>query len=399
MIFIYPTLIKICWLILSAMLLLPQFVVIPIGAQLLINSITAVTLGTLLSAPIHKKAPKDKESEELERIDDEEADEEIMGTKDALMFPIVASVSLCVLYFLVKTINQALVSKLLKLYFSFLGMYALGLFFSHSIVEKYAPYKTVILEKKIKIPMITEESGYDLKITKGDMFGFSASFIISGYYFFTNFWMFNNIIGLAFTIGGIKLFKLNNWKIGLVILWGLFLYDIFWVFYTDVMVTVAKMVDGPILLKFPINLFEQEKKYSMLGLGDMLVPGGFVSLALKFDIDRFIKKNKKGNPVDIVPVFWAFQVLFYAIGILVTYVNMVVFKHAQPALLYLVPAATIAVFAGCVIDGVGLEEIWNYEAVIENKEKKTEDQKKEAEEEEKLDKEVQEANARKRRGE
>ena len=31
-------------------------------------------------------------------------------------------------------------------------------------------------------------------------------------------------------------------------LWGLFFYDIFWVFGTDVMVTVAKLADAPIKL-------------------------------------------------------------------------------------------------------------------------------------------------------
>ena len=54
---------------------------------------------------------------------------------------------------------------------------------------------------------------------------------------------------------------------------GLFFYDIFWVFGTDVMVTVAKSFDAPIKLLFPKDLFAAELQYSMLGLGDIVIPG------------------------------------------------------------------------------------------------------------------------------
>ena len=35
---------------------------------------------------------------------------------------------------------------------------------------------------------------------------------------------------------------------------GLFFYDIYWVFFTPVMVGVAKNIDGPIKLLFPVSL-------------------------------------------------------------------------------------------------------------------------------------------------
>jgi minor histocompatibility antigen H13 len=69
-------------------------------------------------------------------------------------------------------------------------------------------------------------------------------------------------------------------------LWGLFFYDIFWVYGTDVMVTVAKSLDAPIKLMFPYNWSEEPPLFSMLGLGDIVIPGVFVSLCLKFDLDR-----------------------------------------------------------------------------------------------------------------
>jgi len=51
---------------------------------------------------------------------------------------------------------------------------------------------------------------------------------------------------LAFAINGIELLHLNTIKIGCILLCGLFVYDIFWVFGTNVMVTVAKSFDAPI---------------------------------------------------------------------------------------------------------------------------------------------------------
>lgn len=44
---------------------------------------------------------------------------------------------------------------------------------------------------------------------------------------------------------------LASFKVGFLLLWFLFFYDIFWVYGTDVMVTVAKKLDIPIKLLFP----------------------------------------------------------------------------------------------------------------------------------------------------
>ena len=55
---------------------------------------------------------------------------------------------------------------------------------------------------------------------------------------------------------------------------GLFFYDIFWVFGTEVMVSVATQFDAPIKLLFPRNIFDlPNSKMTMLGLGDIVIPG------------------------------------------------------------------------------------------------------------------------------
>ena len=51
---------------------------------------------------------------------------------------------------------------------------------------------------------------------------------------------------MAFAINGVELLHLNNVVTGCILLGGLFIYDIFWVFGTNVMVTVAKSFEAPI---------------------------------------------------------------------------------------------------------------------------------------------------------
>lgn len=54
-----------------------------------------------------------------------------------------------------------------------------------------------------------------------------------------------------------------------MLLTGLFIYDVFWVFATDVMTTVAKIIDAPLLLQFPHDIYRQgistAGKHAMLG--------------------------------------------------------------------------------------------------------------------------------------
>ena len=72
----------------------------------------------------------------------------------------------------------------------------------------------------------------------------------------------------------------------------LFFYDIFFVFGTDVMLTVAKGINAPIKLMFPKDYSLEKPQYSILGLGDIVIPGIFVSLCLRFDFLKSIDKEK-----------------------------------------------------------------------------------------------------------
>ncbi len=86
--------------------------------------------------------------------------------------------------------------------------------------------------------------------------------------------MASNVFGMAFSISAISLIKLDTFSTGFILLAGLFLYDIFWVFGTNVMVTVAKSFDVPVKLLFPRDLLTKPNgPFAMLGLGDIVIPG------------------------------------------------------------------------------------------------------------------------------
>ena len=116
-----------------------------------------------------------------------------------------------------------------------------------------------------------------------------------------------------------------------MLMWALFFYDIFWVFKTDVMVTVAKSLDAPIKLLFPYALNEEEIKFSMLGLGDIVIPGIFISLCVRYDINSVLDKEDKQlkkEDIEKIPTPYFYVVMIsYAVGIVITFTVMVLFEH------------------------------------------------------------------------
>ena len=105
---------------------------------------------------------------------------------------------------------------------------------------------------------------------------FVASCSLVAAYFWTKHWALSNLLGEAFAISAISMLSLDSFKTGMIMLSGLFFYDIFWVFGTEVMVSVAKSFDAPIKLLFPRDIFAEKYQLALLGLGDIVVPGTLI---------------------------------------------------------------------------------------------------------------------------
>ncbi|XP_054153417.1 minor histocompatibility antigen H13-like [Oppia nitens] len=302
-----------------------KFVSSPTGmlcayGSLIVMALLPIFIGAFRSVIHHKQQKESGETPET------------MSHKDAAMFPLIASAALFGLYVFFKLFSKEYINLLLTGYFFFLGVLALSHILS-PIVNRLTPKAFPIIPYHLIFDKESDdksESLIDYRFDSRDFITLAISASLGVWYLLKKHWIANNIFGLAFAVNGVELLHLNNVVTGCILLGGLFFYDVFWVFGTDVMVTVAKSFEAPIKLVFPQDFVEHGVNgthFAMLGLGDIVIPGIFIALLLRFDVS--LKRR--------VNVYFYTSFVAYILGLVLTIVVMAYFRHAQPALLYLVP--------------------------------------------------------------
>jgi len=184
----------------------------------------------------------------------------------------------------------------------------------------------------------------DQEITVLDIVSLIIAAAMVGFYILTKSWIYNNILATLLSVNAIQMIFLGNFKNGFGMLVGLFFYDIFFVFGTDVMLTVAKSIDAPIKILFPTDWSGDVGKFSLLGLGDIVIPGIFMAMCLRYDILKSLNVkavnnlSEMGQADEVVtllrkasynaprPYFYG-CVIGYIVAIITTVVIMVVFEH------------------------------------------------------------------------
>ncbi|XP_023693853.1 minor histocompatibility antigen H13-like isoform X1 [Paramormyrops kingsleyae] len=302
-----------------------RFVSTPEGTALAYGSLVVMALLPIFFGALRSvNCSKAKNSSEMP---------ETITSRDAARFPIIASCTLFGLYLFFKIFSQEYINLLLSMYFFVLGVLAV----SHTMSPLMNRIFPASLSNRQYQLLFTQGSGeskeeiVNYEFDTKDLICLGLSSVVGVWYIFKKHWIANNLFGLAFALNGVELLHLNNISTGCILLGGLFVYDIFWVFGTNVMVTVAKSFEAPIKLVFPQDLLErglEASNFAMLGLGDIVIPGIFIALLLRFDVS--LKKNTK--------TYFYTGFLAYIFGLGLTIFIMHTFKHAQPALLYLVPA-------------------------------------------------------------
>uniref|UniRef100_A0A3B4WH06 Signal peptide peptidase-like 2A n=1 Tax=Seriola lalandi dorsalis TaxID=1841481 RepID=A0A3B4WH06_SERLL len=173
-------------------------------------------------------------------------------------------------------------------------------------------------------------------------------------------WILQDLLGIAFCLNFMKTISLSNFKICVILLSLLLVYDVFFVFITpfftkngvSIMVQVALGPDAsgekvspllPVVMRVPrFSAWAQNlcgMQFSILGYGDIIVPGLLVAYCSRFDV--WINSSKK--------IYFVSCCIAYLLGMILTFVVMLLSGMGQPALLYLVPFTLItsAVVAGC----------------------------------------------------
>ena len=276
-------------------------------------------------------------------IDKEGADDSIeqMSMNDAMQFPIVAGCSLCGLYFSMQYFGKEAVNYFLLCYIAVGGTTGVK-----AMVVSFVGDKFDHIDKKYIIDIVVKKIGLELQGTLFDIYCCIISCVLMVFYAYFKSMVFNNILALIFCIHALQSMFIGNFKNGFMLLTLLFFYDIFFVFGTDVMLTVAKGIDAPIKLIFPKDYSEEKPKYSLLGLGDIVIPGIFVSFCLRFDflksinvdkLQKLLKAEEKGESgtmnylyhraIDCSKSYFIAVNIGYLIAIICTIIVMLVFDH------------------------------------------------------------------------
>ncbi|KAJ3153428.1 hypothetical protein HDU86_005258 [Geranomyces michiganensis] len=316
---------------------------------------------TSLKYPKQQKSKKGSKTSDTEDSADEVDEPEFFRFEDAYLFPVFGSAALLSLYLVFKYLNKEYINALFTAYFSILGVGAVwkaAMQISRGLTgwRIKGDYR-VDLWKKSKEIAAYHFGAYHLALLV-------VSLIVAGAYAMTKHWILSNIYGEAFSVSAIQLLNLDSFKTGMALLSFLFFYDVFWVFGTDVMVTVAKGFDAPVKVLWPKdivgmllegNLLKTEGgDFTLLGLGDIVLPGIFVALCLKFDHHRYLTSaagKKLPRSRSFPKPYFAACFVAYVLGLITTVVVMHNFKAAQPALLYLSPACIFSVLLTGLVRG------------------------------------------------
>ena len=412
--------------------------------------------------------------------DDDDRDEEETPTKiegltpsDAILFPVLAGGTLASLYFILKWLQDpAWLNWALGLYFSQIGLFFATKFLkdAFSVVRSFLLpmeysrqgqawkvdqqgkcFRTENGKKsssplagslgRLPVPEAIRNGLWSLRsfvytkarlafhvhglitletpIDSLDVLSLLLSWgIVYWHTFISKPWFVTNFLGFSFCYGSLQFMTPSTAWTGTLVLSALFFYDIYFVFYTPMMVTVATKLDVPIKLLFPrpdgcvipvgapedsvamqeyLECLAKERTMAMLGLGDIVVPGMVLAFALRFDLylhyvrQTRVKSDEKteitkpvyasakgswGERFWTSPKLWSKElqakrfpkpylyatVFGYLAGMVLTVVVMQVAQHAQPALLYLVPGVLGSLWGTALIKG-DLRELWHYSEV------------------------------------
>lgn len=410
-----------------------------------------------------------------------DADNVCVDPIDAILLPLFAGISLASLYFLIKWLEDpALLNKVLNWYFAFFGVWSLARMIRDSMSTFTSFVRPKIYDKDGRTleihdnqresklncspsveqkPQVLEPSAasplsskvidtvstvrelllrqLDVRVYvhktvqakfKIGLQGITSLFIAVVGVLYFNFigkpWWLTNLLGFSFAYSALQIMSPTTSWTGTLILGALFIYDIYFVFFTPLMVAVATQLDIPAKLVFPRpsrpNEDPTKQALFMLGLGDIILPGMMIAFALRFDLylfylrkqtqptinqpksledaandsaseeaieptkatwhpatggwgERFwyskddILRSKRFRGVIFPKTYFRASVIGYFLGMLCTLGVMEIYGHAQPALLYLVPGVLGSMWGTALFKG-DMKVLWNFDEAQEERE-------------------------------
>ncbi|QQK44399.1 Signal peptide peptidase, putative [Penicillium digitatum] len=399
-----------------------------------IGAHASLTRPSSAAKPLKKNADEDKNEYDTNDEDGHSPLQKMEGLEpsDALMFPLTAGLTLGGLYLVIKWLEDpAILNKILSFYFS-----QMGLFFAFAFLKD-----VLLMIRSFVFPRYYRQGGQLWKVKQSErlfvasenhpakaqstrhsplpgilgrvpipgceLIGISALSAVGFFAFVANPWWLTNFLGFCFCYGTLQFMSPSTFWTGTLIMGSLFFYDIYFVFFTPLMVTVATKLDVPIKLLFPRPPTSRDAPGSvplaMLGLGDVVIPGMMIGLALRFDLflyyqqkgaqmarskgldqaivkpeyqsatgawgERFWAPSVKPLQPELQPpyhdarrfpkIYFKASIFGYIVGMVATLLAMQYSNHAQPALLYLVPGVLISLWGTALIRGE-IDTMWDF---------------------------------------
>lgn len=253
---------------------------------------------------------------------------------------------------------------------------------SHNKQSWINGHKSYIESNNLKIwEPTTVKSGtalvFDTRFVWGSIGGILVAYLFYqhnpvlnlSYEFLQTNWLVGDIIGIAAVHFSSLQMSVSRFKYAFILLTLFFLYDMYLVFGTTVMLDVATGLDIPLKLQLPLYVAESESlneyKMMMLGLGDIILPSMLIALCLRFDLYRHHEKQPQSfhylQPIS--RPYFITGLVAYGLGLVLTITALFVFNYGQPALFYIVPLLLLSVY-GCAWIRGELTEFWAFRDTV-----------------------------------
>lgn len=229
------------------------------------------------------------------------------------------------------------------------------------------------------------------RFTLAELLSFSLSVMLVLIWVLTGHWLLMDALAMGLCVAMIAFVRLPSLKVSCLLLSGLLIYDVFWVFFSayifnsNVMVKVAtqpaenpidvlsrKLHLGPGMgrdvprLSLPGKLVfpsSTGSHFSMLGIGDIVMPGLLLCFVLRYDNYKKQANGEVPGPGNMsgrmqrVSYFHC-TLIGYFVGLLTATVASRIHRAAQPALLYLVPFTLLPLLTMAYLKG-DLRRMWS----------------------------------------
>lgn len=339
-------------------------------------AILLIIYGSFRSINIEQEARrKAKENEK-----NVETNQQTLDSSQALFLPIGASLSLLVMFFFFDSIQTVF-----ALFTAVIATVAVAF-----LLLPLCQYLTMPCSATYKISLCLMG-----RYTLAELMALFLSFTLVCLWVLTGHWLLMDALGMGLCVAFIALVRLPSLKVSTILLSGLLVYDVIWVFFssylfnTNVMVRVAtRPAENPIGLmvrKLHLSGFVREppklslpgklvfpssqnaNHFSMLGLGDVVMPGLLLCFVMRYDAYKRSQAAENAEQQQSPPIalsnlqkvtYFHCSLIGYFVGLITAAVSSEIFKAAQPALLYLVPFTLLPLLLMAYIKG-DLRRMWS----------------------------------------